>query len=64
MQSRHNAQYKVVPTGEQAAEIIPQGDKMKIIFDEPQRSVTPGQSAVIYDGDTVIGGGRIIEAIK
>lgn len=50
--------------GEQAAEIIPQGDKMKIIFDEPQRSVTPGQSAVIYDGDTVIGGGRIIEAIK
>lgn len=29
-------------------------------FDEPQRSVTPGQSAVIYDGDTVLGGGRII----
>ena len=50
--------------GEQAAEITPQGDKMKIIFDEPQHSVTPGQSAVIYDGDTVIGGGRIIEAIK
>ncbi len=33
-----------------------------IVFDEPQRSVTPGQSAVIYSADTVIGGGRIIAA--
>ncbi len=35
-----------------------------MIFDEPQRSVTPGQSAVIYDGDVIIGGGRIISAIQ
>ncbi len=34
---------------------------VSVIFDEPQRSVTPGQSAVFYDGDTVIGGGRIIK---
>lgn len=33
---------------------------IKIIFDEPQRAVTKGQAAVIYDGDTVVGGGTII----
>lgn len=33
--------------------------KVKIAFDEPQMSVTAGQSAVFYDGDTVLGGGII-----
>lgn len=31
-----------------------------ITFDEPQRAITKGQSAVLYDGDTVVGGGIII----
>lgn len=30
---------------------------VRIIFDQPQRAITPGQAAVIYDGDTVLGGG-------
>ncbi len=34
-------------------------DRIKVVFDEPQRAVTPGQAVVLYDGDTVIGGGVI-----
>lgn len=45
---------------EAPAEIVPLSpDTVKIIFDEPQRAVTRGQSAVVYDGDYVIGGGII-----
>lgn len=36
------------------------GSEVEIIFDEPLRAVTPGQAAVLYDGDTVLGGGTII----
>lgn len=49
---------------EQPALIIPEGGGFRAIFDEPQRSITPGQSAVIYDGETVVGGGRIISQIR
>ena len=34
-------------------------DKLHVEFDEPQRAITGGQAVVIYDGDTVIGGGTI-----
>ncbi len=37
-----------------------QGDsRVEVRFDEPQRAVTPGQAAVFYDGDLVLGGGWI-----
>ena len=32
---------------------------VKMVFDEPVRAATPGQSAVLYDGETVLGGGAI-----
>ena len=33
--------------------------RVEVRFDEPQRAVTPGQAAVFYDGDLVLGGGWI-----
>ena len=43
------------------ATLSPTGpDEVLATFDEPQRAVTPGQSAVFYDGDEVVGGGWIV----
>ena len=40
--------------------VIPlDGDRVKLVFDEPQFSITAGQAAVWYDGDVVLGGGVI-----
>ncbi|MBU2969740.1 tRNA 2-thiouridine(34) synthase MnmA [Pseudoalteromonas sp. C2R02] len=36
----------------------------RVLFDEPQSSVTPGQSAVFYDGEVCLGGGIIDSVIK
>jgi tRNA-specific 2-thiouridylase len=35
-------------------------EELLVTFDEPQRAVTPGQAAVFYDGEVVIGGGWIV----
>jgi tRNA-specific 2-thiouridylase len=42
-----------------AAVVTPLGDQARIDFEEPQRALAPGQAAVFYDGDRVIGGGPI-----
>jgi tRNA-specific 2-thiouridylase len=35
------------------------GVELTLRLDAPQRAITPGQSGVIYDGDVLLGGGRI-----
>lgn len=43
--------------------VTPEGlDRFSLRFDEPQWAVTPGQSAVLYDGDVCLGGGIIDKA--
>jgi tRNA-specific 2-thiouridylase len=49
------------PGGE--ATVTPLGDgKVRVVFDEPRRAITPGQSVVFYEGDDVLGG-AIIETV-
>src|SRR3954452_9226833 len=43
-----------------AATLYAAGDRVEVVFDEAQRAVTPGQGAVFYDGDVVLGGGWIV----
>lgn len=49
---------------EQPATVFPvENGFARVIFDEPQRAMTPGQAVVLYDGDTVVGGGTIREVL-
>ena len=50
---RHEPAWATLAPTETPGEVI-------ATFDEPQRAVTPGQSAVFYDGDEVVGGGWIV----
>jgi len=38
-------------------------DEILVTFDEPQRAITPGQAAVFYDGEVVVGGGWIAQPL-
>jgi tRNA-specific 2-thiouridylase len=40
------------------------GDRFRVEFGVPQRAVAPGQSAVVYRGDELLGGGRIVDALR
>ena len=44
--------------------LVPTQTGCRLEFDEPQRAITCGQAVVLYDGETVVGGGRISSAEK
>ena len=44
---------------EAAATLYPEGDRARVVFDQAQRAITPGQAVVFYDGAELIGGGTI-----
>ncbi len=50
---------------EQLVTVVPEGDRVRLEFAQPQRAVTPGQAAVAYDeSGAVLGGGAITEVAK
>lgn len=46
------------------ATITQEGDKMKVIFNEPVSGIAPGQAAVFYEGEDVVGGGWITKSFN
>jgi tRNA-specific 2-thiouridylase len=44
---------------EATAMLYPEGERARVVFESPQRAITPGQAVVFYDGEVVLGGGII-----
>jgi tRNA-specific 2-thiouridylase len=48
---------------ETGCQLVPAGDRARLEFDEPVAAVAPGQAAVLYDGDLVLGGGTVAATV-
>jgi tRNA-specific 2-thiouridylase len=58
------AEVRIRYRGEDVPAVIePRGGRISVEFRAPQRAVAPGQSVVVYRGDEVLGGGRIVESL-
>ena len=50
---------------EQEATVYPEENgQVRVVFRQPQRAITPGQAVVLYQGDLVVGGGTITQALS
>lgn len=59
------AEVRIRYRGEDVPSVVESlGDAMRIEFRTPQRGVSPGQSAVVYRGEELLGGGRIVDALR
>ncbi len=56
---RLNAKVRYRQADQPCTAELDRSGRLRLIFDSPQRAVTPGQSAVLYDGDVCLGGGII-----
>jgi len=56
-----NSLVKIRYKGDEASAVIYplEDNRVRVEFKQPQRAITPGQAAVFYDGDIVVGGGWI-----
>jgi tRNA-specific 2-thiouridylase len=66
MVSSHPTQVKIRynHAGSEAS-IFSKGEgELEVKFKSPQKAITPGQAAVFYDGETVLGGGWIKEVLS
>jgi tRNA-specific 2-thiouridylase len=62
LEAPRTVQVKIRNKHEAAAGIVhplAEANRFHLVFDQPQRAVTPGQAAVLYDGELVVGGGWI-----
>lgn len=56
------ARYNQLP---QPATVYPgENGSARVVFEQPQRALTPGQAVVLYDGDLVVGGGTITGVLR
>jgi tRNA-uridine 2-sulfurtransferase len=64
VQIRHRAAAVPAVLAPEAIPASEDASRLRVRFQEPQRAVTPGQSAVIFQGDRMLGGGRIGAALR
>lgn len=64
-QGPFEAEVRIRYRGEDVPAVIePEGERMRVEFRTPQRGVAPGQSIVVYRGEELLGGGRILQALR
>jgi tRNA-specific 2-thiouridylase len=60
-----DAEVRIRYRGEDIPSVVtPEGDRVGVAFGRPQYAVAPGQSVVIYRGEELLGGARIVEAVR